>query len=101
MNIDYAFVPLTHKDSNVGTRGMEIALAIENAGFRPYRYELVPGESTGTQNHINPSIVVLETKGAGQDRSESWLTLASELGGSQVQRTDNKCRLLNGRCYCE
>ena len=38
---------------------MEIALTIENAAFRQYRYELVPGETTGTQNHINPSIVVL------------------------------------------
>ena len=60
LNIDYASIPLTHKVSNVGSSGMGIALAIENAGFRPDRYELVPDESTGTQNHINPSFVILE-----------------------------------------
>ena len=62
--IDFASVPLNHKVSNVEPSGMEIALTIENAEFRPYRYELVPGESTGTQNHINPSIVILVIKSA-------------------------------------
>ena len=49
---------------------MEIALTIENAAFRPYRYELVPGESTGTQNHINPSIVILFSERTGRVRRE-------------------------------
>ena len=66
---------------------MEIALTIENAAFRPYRYDLVPGESTSTQNHINPSIVIQVNKGAGRVRREDWLTPASGPDGSQVQRT--------------
>ena len=66
---------------------MEIALTVENAAFRPYRYELVPGESTGTQNHINPSIVILVKEVVGRVRREDWLTPASGPGGSQVQRT--------------
>ena len=65
---------------------MEIALAIENAGFRPYRYALVPGELTSTQNHINLSFVILGNKGGVRASSENWLTPASGPGGSQVQR---------------
>ena len=86
MNIDCAFVPLNHKVSNVEPSGMEIALTIKNAAFRPYRYELVPGETSGTQNHINPSIVVLVKEEVGRVRREDWLTPASGPGGSQVQR---------------
>ena len=84
--IDFAYVPLNHKVSNVEPSGMEIALTIENAAFRPYRYELVPGESTGTQNHINPSIVILVNESADRVRHEEWLTPASGPGGNQVQR---------------
>ena len=84
--IDFASVPPNHKVSNVGPSGMEIALTIEHAEFRPYRYELVPGESTGTQNHINPSIVILVNEGADRVRREDWLTPASGPGGNQVQR---------------
>ena len=65
---------------------MEIALTIENAAFRPYRYKLVPGESTGTQNLINPNIVILVNEVAVRVRRENWLTPASGPGGSQVQR---------------
>ncbi len=84
--IDFASIPLNHKVNNVEPSGMEIALTIENAEFRPYRYELVPGESTGTQNHINPSIVILVNEGADRVRREDWLTPASGPGGNQVQR---------------
>ena len=66
-------IPLTHKVSNVGPSGMEIALAIENAWFRPYRYELVPGESTGPQNHINPSFVILDNEDTVRVRHEDGL----------------------------
>ena len=86
VHIDFASVPLNHKISNVEPSGMEIALTIENAAFRPYRYELVPGESTGTQNHINPSIVILINEGADRVRHEDWLTPASGLGGNKGQR---------------
>ena len=79
--IDFASVPLNHKVSNVEPSGMEIALTIENAAFRPYRYELMPGESTGTQNHINPSIVILVNEGADRVRREDRLTPASGPGG--------------------
>ena len=65
---------------------MKIALTIENAALRPYRYELMPGESTGTQNHIYPSIVILVNEGAGRVKREEWLTPASGPGVSQVQR---------------
>ena len=78
--IDSASVPLNHKVSNIEPSEMEIALTIGNAAFRPYRYELVPVESTGTQNHINPSIVILVNEGAGRVRR------AGGLGRSQVQR---------------
>ena len=84
--IDFASVPLNHKLSNVEPSGMKLALTIENAAFQPYCYELMPGESTGTQNHINPSIVILVNVGAGRIRREDWLTPASEPGGSRVQR---------------
>jgi hypothetical protein len=86
VNIDYASVPLTHKVSNVGPNGMGIALAIENAGSRPDRYELVPDESTGTQNHINPSFVILDNEGDTRVSRANWLAPASGPGGSQVQR---------------
>ena len=65
---------------------MEIALTIENAAFRSYRYKLVPCETSGTQNHINPSIVILVNEGADRVRREGWLTPASGPGGNQVQR---------------
>ena len=84
--INFASVPLNHKVSNVEPSGMKIALTIENAALRPYRYELMPGESTGTQNHINPSIVILVNEGAGRVKREEWLTPASRPGVSQVQR---------------
>ena len=84
--IDFASVPLNHKVSNVEPSGMEIALTIENAAFRPYRYELVPGESTGTQNHINPSFVLPENNGVARASRDRWLTPASEPDESQVQR---------------
>ena len=84
--IDFASVPLNHKVSNVEPSGMEIALTIENAEFRPYRYELVPGESSGTQNHINPSIVIMFNEGADRVRREDWLTPAGGVGGNQDQR---------------
>ena len=85
--IDFASVPLNHKVSNVEPSGIEIALTVENAAFRPYRYDLVPGESTSTQNHINPSFVIQVNKGSGRVRREDRLTPASGPGGSQVQRT--------------
>ena len=86
LNIDFASVPLTHKVSNVGPSGMEIALTIENAGFRPDRYELVPDESTGTQNHINPSFVILDNEGAARVSRESLACAGEWAVGSQVQR---------------
>ena len=86
VHFDFASVPLNHKVSNVEPSGMEIALTIENAAFRPYRYELVPDESTGTQNHINPSVVILVNEGAVRNRREDWSTPSSGPDGSQVQR---------------
>ena len=83
--IDFASVPLDHKVSNVEPSWMEIALTIANAAFRPYRDELVPGESTGTQNHINPSFVILNNEGAARASRESWLAPARESVDSQVQ----------------
>ena len=77
---------LIRRLSLLQTSCLMIALTIENAEFRPYRYELVPGESTGTQNHINPSIVILVNEGADRVRREDWLTPASGPGWNQVQR---------------
>ena len=86
VNINYASVPLTHKVSNVGPSGMEIALAIENAWFRPYRYELVPGESTGPQNHINPSFVILGNEGTVRVRHEDGLSRELAYSGEWAWR---------------
>ena len=70
---------------------MKIALMIENAAFQPYCYELTPGESTGTQNHINPSIVILVNEGAGRVRHGDWLTPASGPAGVKFSVSNNKC----------
>ena len=86
VNIKYASFPLTHKVSNVGPSGVEIALAIENAWFRPYRYELVPGESTGPQNHINPSFVILGNEGIVRVRRVARLSRGLAYSGERVWR---------------
>ncbi|MEC8587784.1 MAG: hypothetical protein VXY78_05360 [Pseudomonadota bacterium] len=77
---------LIRRLSLLQTSCLMIALTIEHAEFRPYRYELVPGESSGTQNHINPSIVILFNEGADRVRREDWLTPAGGVGGNQDQR---------------
>ncbi|PCJ40148.1 MAG: hypothetical protein COA71_11605 [SAR86 cluster bacterium] len=94
---DYATETYTHKIENSGTylwriigvihdgngeplnpndtpTGMTLEPEVEDNWFRAYRIELAPGESTLTQTHSNPTLIVQVTEGLMHVSREDGLT---------------------------
>lgn len=94
---DYASETFTHKIENNGDNlwriiafihdgngepvsvndqptGMALEPEIENNWFRAYRIELAAGESTFTQLHQNPSVIVQATEGLAHVSREDGIT---------------------------
>ena len=138
VNIDYATEEFIHKINNPGSylyqviailhngngeplnnndepSGMELEPEIENNWFRAYSFVLTPGQSTLTQQHINPTVIVQGTEGLAHVSREDGITRelshpgdwayriagssfrVTNVGNSPVTIAINEVRLQNSR----
>lgn len=83
--------------SNDRPSGIDVEPQEENDWFRSYRLTLAPGETTSTQTHSNPSVVIQVGEGTVHVSREDGLTAELTAMGDWAWRNENSSYTITNR----